>query len=257
MFSAFNDTGDICGEYTLRLQRELCVNFSNVLTSGVLLLRYQRFLADVCLSSGETVTAHCANTGSMLGLNLPGGRVWLSRSDNPKRKLAWTWELVETASGTLVGIHTGRANGLVREALEAGLIPELAGFDGIKPEARLSAHSRTDLLLDFSGRPCFVEVKNLTAAVSGGEGFFPDAVSERAHKHLLELTDVVRRGARAAVVFCVQRDDVVRVCPADHIDPIFSRALRDAAMAGVELYALGARLTLESITLERCLPVVL
>lgn len=232
--------------------------FSEALIPGVLLRRYKRFLADVRLAeSGETVVAHCANTGSMLGVNLPGSRVWLSRSDNPKRKLAWTWELVQLVEGGLVGIHTGRANSLVREALEAGLIPELAGFDGIRPEARLSPRSRTDLLLDFSGRPCFVEVKNLTAAVAEGEGFFPDAVSERAHKHLEELAGVVALGARAAVVFCVQREDVARVRPADHIDPVFGRALRDGAKAGVELYALGARLTPESITLERRLPVLL
>lgn len=231
--------------------------FSETLIRGVLLRRYQRFLADVRMDSGESVTANCPNTGSMRGVNEPGSRVWLSRSHNPKRKLAWTWEMVEVASGGLVGIHTGRANGLVREALEAGLIPELAGYGGLKPEARLSPRSRTDLLLDFSGRPCFVEVKNLTAAVADWEGFFPDAVSERAHKHLEELAGVVARGARAAVVFCVQREDVVRVRPADHIDPVFGRALRDGAKAGVELYALGARLTPASITLERRLPVLL
>jgi sugar fermentation stimulation protein A len=133
----------------------------------------------------------------------------------------------------------------------------LAGFDGVKPEARLSARSRADLLLDFSGRPCFVEVKNLTAAVADGEGFFPDAVSERAHKHLEELAEVVRRGARAAVVFCVQREDVGRVRPADHIDPVFGRLLRDAVGAGVEAHALGARLTPARITLERRLPILL
>jgi len=221
------------------------------------LRRYQRFLADMRLDSGETVTAHCPNTGSMLGVNRPGSRTWLSRSGNPKRKLAWTWELVEAPAGGWVGIHTGRANHLVREALEAGLIPELAGYQGVRPEARLSLRSRTDLLLDFSGRPCFVEVKNLTAAAADGEGFFPDAVSERAHKHLEELADVVQQGARAAVVFCVQREDVARVRPADHIDPVFGRALRNAAKAGVELYALGARLTPDSIILERRLPVLL
>jgi sugar fermentation stimulation protein A len=231
--------------------------FSEILIPGLLIRRYQRFLVDVRMDSGEEVTAHCPNTGSMLGVNVAGSRVWLSRSHNPKRKLAWTWELVEVVSGGLVGIHTGRANGLVREALEACLIPELAGYDGLKPEARLSERSRTDLLLDFSGRPCFVEVKNLTAAVADGEGFFPDAVSERAHKHLDELVGVVARGSRAAVVFCVQREDVARVRPADHIDPVFGRALRNAAGAGVELYALGARLTPESITLERRLPVLL
>ncbi len=231
------------------------MNFPHALTPAVLMRRYKRFLADVCLESGETVTAHCANTGSMLGLNQPGNRVWLSRADNPKRKLAWTWELVEIAPGGLVGIHTGRANGLVREALEAGLIPELAGFDGLRPEARLSPQSRTDLLLDFAGRPCYVEVKSVTAAVSDGVGFFPDAVSLRAHKHLEELAGVVRAGARAAVVFCVQREDVTMVRPADHIDPAFARGLRAAAADGVELYALGARVTPEAIRLERRLEV--
>lgn len=231
--------------------------FPAPLVGGHLLRRYQRFLADVRLDSGETVVAHCPNTGSMLGVNVAGSRVWLSRADNPTRKLAWTWEMVEVAGAGLVGIHTGRANGLVREALEAGLIPALAGFDGVRPEARLSARSRTDLLLDFAGRPCFVEVKNLTAAVSGGEGFFPDAVSDRAHKHLEEMIQVVAAGARAALVFCVQREDVVRVRPADHIDAAFGHILRQAAGAGVELYALGARLSPEAITLVRTLPVAL
>lgn len=231
--------------------------FSEPLLSGVLLRRYQRFLSDVRLDSGETVTAHCPNTGSMLGVNVAGSRVWLSRALNPKRRLGWTWELVQVAGGGLVGIHTGRANSLVREALEAGLIPELAGFAGIKPEARLSPRSRTDLLLDFAGQPCFVEVKNLTAAVREEEGFFPDAVSERAHKHLEELAQKVEQGARAAVVFCVQREDVARVRPADHIDPVFGRILRKSARTGVELYALGARLTPGAITLERRLPVLL
>jgi sugar fermentation stimulation protein A len=231
--------------------------FADALIPGVLLRRYQRFLADVRIESGATVTAHCPNTGSMLGVNLPGSRVWLSRSDNPERKLGWTWELAQAASGGLVGIHTGRANGLVREALEAGLIPELNGFDGLRMEVRLSARSRADLRLDYAGRACFVEVKNLTAAVAGGEGFFPDAVSERAHRHLRELADAVRTGARAAVVFCVQREDVARVRPADHIDPVFGRLLRAAAAEGVELFALGARLTPRAITLERRLPVML
>lgn len=211
------------------------------------------------LDSGEIVTAHCPNTGSMLGVNVAGSRVWLSRSDNPARKLAWTWEMVDVDGAGLVGIHihTGRANGLVREALEVGKIAPLAGFDDLRMEARLSERSRTDSLLDFAGRACFVEVKNLTAAVKGGEGFFPDAVSERAHKHLAELTQVVARGGRAAVVFCVQRQDVRRVWPADHIDPEFGRLLRLAAQAGVELYALGARLTPDAITLESNLPVLL
>jgi sugar fermentation stimulation protein A len=230
------------------------MEFAQTLVAGTLLRRYQRFLADVRLDSGEQVTAHCPNTGSMLGLNAPGNRVWLSPANNPARKLAWTWELVEVA-GVSVGIHTGRANALVREALEAGLIPALAGFSACRAEARLSPHSRTDLLLTFPDGPCYVEVKSVTAAVVGGVGFFPDAVSDRAAKHVRELAQVVAGGACAAVVFCAQRGDVEVVHPADHIDPVFGAALRQAVGQGVEVYALGARLSVTGIRLERVLPV--
>lgn len=232
------------------------MRFSTPLVTGVLLRRYQRFLADVRLDSGETVTAHCPNTGSMPGLKDPGNRVWLSPATRPGRKLSWTWEMVE-ADGVPVGIHTGRANALVREALEAGLIPELAGFSTCRAEAPLSHRSRTDLLLGFAAGPCYVEVKSVTAAVAGGVGFFPDAVSERAAKHMVELARAVAGGARAAVVFCVQRADVAAVRPADHIDPAFTAALRDAAARGVEVYALGADVDASGIRLSRSLPVAL
>lgn len=230
------------------------MRFSRPLVIGTLLRRYQRFLADVRLDTGEVVTAHCPNTGSMLGLKAPGNRVWLSPADNPARKLAWTWEMVE-ADGVAVGINTGRANGLVREALEAGLIAQLAGFSSCRAEAPLSARSRTDLLLQFPAGPCFLEVKSVTAAVAEGVGFFPDAVSDRAARHVRELAEAVSGGARAAVVFCVQRGDVESVRPADHIDPVFAQALRQAAGQGVELYALGASVSPAGIRLERPLPV--
>jgi sugar fermentation stimulation protein A len=225
------------------------------LVPGLLVRRYQRFLAEVRLASGETVTAHCPNTGAMLGLKDPGNPVWLSAADKPGRKLAWTWELVETAAGVRVGIHTGRANGLVAEALAAGLLPELAGYTRFSREARLGEGSRSDLLLEFAAGACHVEVKSVTAAVLDGVGFFPDAVSVRALKHLGELSRRVAAGERAAVVFCVQREDVAAVRPADHIDPAFGQGLRQAARAGVELYALGATVTLEEIRLARRLSV--
>lgn len=230
------------------------MRFSRPLAAGTLLRRYQRFLADVRLDSGEQVTAHCPNTGSMLGLKTPGSRVWLSPADNPARKLAWTWEMVE-ADGVPVGIHTGRANGLVREALEEGLIPALAGFTSCRAEAPLSHRSRADLLLTFPSGPCYVEVKSVTAAVAAGVGFFPDAVSERAARHVRELAEAVAAGARAAVVFCVQREDVHEVRPADHIDPVFGAALRQAVSRGVALHALGASLSTSEIRLLRPLRV--
>lgn len=225
------------------------------LHSGTLIRRYQRFLADVQLDNGERVTAHCPNTGSMLGLTVPGSRVWLSAADKPGRKLAWTWELAEADSGVPVGVHTGRANGLVREALLAGLLPPLAGFTAIRAEARLGARSRTDLQLVYRDRIAWVEVKNVTAAVREGSGFFPDAVSTRAVRHLEELSQRVRAGDRAVLVFCVQRPDVREVRPADPIDPAFGRALRQAAAEGVELHALGARVGREAIELVRPLAI--
>ncbi|CAG0967271.1 Sugar fermentation stimulation protein A [Rhodocyclaceae bacterium] len=225
------------------------------LTEGRLLRRRNRFVAEVELPSG-VVEAHCPNTGSMLGCREPGSRVWLSAAENPARKLAWTWELVESA-GTLVGIHTGRSNGLVREAIEAGTVPELTGYKRIRGEVRYGVNSRIDLLLEADGRPpCYVEVKNVTAAVDAGIGYFPDAVTERGAKHLREMMAVVASGGRAVLCFCVQRADVWEVRPADHIDPVYGRTLREALAAGVEAYALGARLTPASIFLEKRLPVV-
>lgn len=229
-----------------------------LLVAGQLLGRRQRFLADVKLGDGETVVAHCANTGSMLGCREPGSRVWLSAAADPKRKLAWTWELVEAQPGVIVGIHTGRSNGLVEEAIAAGRIPALAGYAGLRREVRYGAeNSRIDLLLEDAGRPsCYVEVKNVTAAVADGVALFPDAVSTRASKHLRELAAMVAAGNRAAIVFCCQRGDVHEVRPADAIDPAYGRALRAAIAAGVEAYALAGRVAPAEIVLDRMVPVV-
>jgi sugar fermentation stimulation protein A len=228
------------------------------LVPGTLIRRHKRFLAEVQLPDGTQVTAHCPNTGAMTGLTQPGSRVWLSRADKPGRKLAWTWELVETMAGVLVGIHTGRANALVAEAVQAGLIPALIGHTVLRSEVTLPGQGRLDLLLNGpDGRPCWVEVKNVTAAVAAGTGYFPDAASRRAARHMEALVQRVQAGERAAVIFCVQRPDVERVCPAAHIDPDFTRALMRAAAAGVEIYALGASVELDAIRLMRNLNVSL
>lgn len=231
------------------------MRFPAPLLEGRLLRRYQRFLADVDTAAG-IVTAHCPNTGSMQGCAEPGMRVWLSPATNPARKLAWTWELVEALPGVVVGMHTGRSNALVREAIEAGRVPELAGYPTIRPEVKYGAGSRIDLLLTAPGQPdCYVEVKNVTAAVAGRVGYFPDAVTTRGTKHLREMSAMVAAGHRAVLVFCVQRGDVDCVRPADHIDPVYGRTLREALAAGVEVIALGATVTLEGIELKRRLAV--
>lgn len=228
------------------------------LSAGRLIRRYKRFLADVELDDGRVVTAHSANTGSMMGCAEPGSRVWLSASDNPKRKLAWTWELVEAAPDVVVGIHTGRANALVEEALRAGHVPALAGAVAIRREVRYGHNSRIDLLLEFAdGPPCHVEVKNVTL-VEDGIALFPDAVTTRGAKHLREMQAVVAAGGRAAMVYCVQRADARQLSSADAIDPAYGEGLRAARAAGVAAYALGAAPDPATgrIELTRVLPVV-
>ena len=219
--------------------------------------RYKRFLADVTLPDGQRLTVHCPNTGSMLGCADPGMRVWLSRAANPARKYAWTWELVEALPGVLVGIHTGRTNSLVREGIQAGTVAELQGYAGLQGEVMAGEGFRVDFLLrDHASRPdCYLEVKNVTAAVEDGVALFPDAVSERASRHLRELMAKQRARYRAALCFCVQRDDVQEVRPADAIDPTYGRTLREAAAAGVEILAYVARMDEQEVVLYRRVPV--
>lgn len=235
------------------------MNFDEPLTEGILERRYKRFLADVRLTDGVLITVHCPNTGSLMGCAEPGSRVWLSRSSKPGRKYPYTWELVQVDGRVTVGINTGLSNHLVQEALQSGVITELDGYARIRREVRFGEeNSRVDLLLDDGGRvpECYLEVKNVTAAVDGGVALFPDAVSIRGTRHLRELIRVVESGARAALCFCVQRSDVKAVRPADEIDPGYGRALREAIASGVEVLAYRARVTRRGITLSRRIPVV-
>lgn len=207
------------------------------LVPGRLVRRYQRFLADVVLDDGTPVTAHCANTGSMLGCDRPGSPVLLSAATNPARKLRYTWELVRVGP-TWVGINTARANAIVAEAVTRGRIPELAGHTALRREVPYGKNSRVDLLLTGGPGPTWVEVKN-TTLVDGATARFPDAVTLRGRKHMGELARMVRAGNRAAVVFLVHRDDARRFCPADAIDPAYGKALRRAAEAGVMVLPYG------------------
>ncbi len=222
---------------------------------GTLIRRYQRFLADVMLDSGETVTAHCPNSGSMKGCAVPGYRVLLSRSANPRRKYCYTWELVEV-DGSWVGINTGLPNRLVAEAIRERKVPELAGYSEIRPEVRYGEHSRIDLLLSGPAGLCYVEVKNVTL-VEGGRALFPDSVTERGQKHLRELMREVASGNRGVIFFVVQRGDADAMAPADTIDPEYGRLLRRAAGSGVEAMAWQARVEPEEIVLYRRLEVCL
>lgn len=232
------------------------MKFASPLIPGTLIRRYQRFLADVRLDDGRVVTAHTPNTGSMLGCCYPGSRVWLRDSGSITRKYPLTWELVEAASGVAVGINTGLANTLVREAIENGVAAELQGYGGIRQEVRYGEeNSRIDLLLEEGGRRCYVEVKNVTL-VENAVALFPDAVSSRGAKHLRELAAMVRQGHRAVIFFCVQRRDAAGLSPADRIDSVYGRTLRQVLEAGVEAYSYAANVSPESIALTHSLPVI-
>lgn len=223
------------------------MKFSAELASGRLVKRYKRFLADVLLDDGGAVTAHCANPGSMLGLKQEGARVWLSKSDNPKRKLAYSWEIIE-ADGALVGISTAHPNALVEEAILAGRLPELGAFETLRREVKYGRNSRIDILLERAdGALTYVEVKNVHLMRQAGLAEFPDSVTARGAKHLAELADMVREGHRAAMVFLVQRPDCDRLSLAGDIDPAYAAAFAAARAAGVEAYAIGCEVRLDGI----------
>lgn len=221
--------------------------FPTRLIRGTLVQRYKRFLADVRLPSGEIVTAHCTNTGSMLGCKEPGSTVYLSLSPNKGRKLAYTWEIIQI-DRIWIGINTLHPNRLVAEAIEAGRIPELRGYEVVRREVKVSAHSRLDLCLEGQSGCCYVEVKNVTVSFAGAAAF-PDAVSERATKHLKELIRLKHKRHRAAIVFVIQRGDCKYFRPADEIDPEYGRWLRKAAKAGVEILPYVAKVTPKGILL--------
>jgi sugar fermentation stimulation protein A len=233
------------------------IRFDPPLLRGRLVRRYKRFLAEVQLDDGRLVTSHCPNTGAMTGCQTPGSRVWLQPSNNPRRKLATTWELVEAGDGNLVCIHSARANGVFEQALLDGLVPGMSGFDKLQREVRFgSEKSRADFMLEFAGMACFIEVKSVTLADGRGMGLFPDAVSERASRHLRELMAVKREGARAVLCFVVMHNGIEQVCPADQVDPHYGATLRAAKAQGVELMACRARVCESQIAITGTLPVV-
>jgi sugar fermentation stimulation protein A len=236
------------------------MRFTAPLMPATLIRRYKRFLADVALPSGETVTAHCANPGSMSGLAVPGAPVWLSRSDNLKRKLAHSWELVEVdlGSGTeLVGINTTNPNALAAEAIAAGRIPELAGYRSVRREVKYGRSSRVDFLLEEPGRPpCYVEVKNVHLMRQKGLAEFPDAVTRRGAKHLVELADMAAAGARAVMLFLVQIASAERFALARDIDPVYGGQFDRARGRGVEAAVRRCRLTREAIEVAEAIAIV-
>ncbi len=230
------------------------------LYSGILQRRYKRFLADVVLDSGELVTAHCANPGSMLGLNTPGAKVWLSKSDNPKRKLAYSWELLEVNLGAgpaLVGINTSRPNNIVTEAIQSDLVEQLKGYKSLRREVKYGVNSRIDILLQDENKPdCYVEVKNVHLMRRAGLAEFPDSVTQRGKKHLDELGNMVQLGHRAMMVFLVQRNDARQMTLARDIDVNYGEAYDRAVRRGVEIIVLATKISLSEVQVTHEIPMV-
>jgi sugar fermentation stimulation protein A len=235
------------------------MRFPAPLLPATLVKRYKRFLADVVLPSGEIVTVHCANPGSMIGLNAAGARVWLSKSDNPSRKLAHSWELIEVDFGggaELVGINTSHPNALAAEAIAAGAIPELVGYRTIRREVKYGRNSRVDFLLEDSGRPpCYVEIKNVHLMRQPALAEFPDAVTKRGAKHLGELGDMVAAGARAVMLYLIQIGSARAFRLARDIDPAYGRAFDTARAAGVEAIAYRCGISREGIEVVEPVPI--
>ncbi|MCP3873321.1 MAG: DNA/RNA nuclease SfsA [Desulfobacteraceae bacterium] len=226
------------------------------LITGTLIKRYKRFLADVELENGKKVTVHCPNSGSMKGCAFPGSKVWLSKSDNPKRKYKYTWELIKVP-GTLIGINTLVPNKLVKQSIENGLIKELREFTKVKAEIKTSKHTRLDLLLENEHREkCYVEIKNCTL-VEEGTAMFPDAVTTRGQKHLDELCDLVSRGHRGIIFYLIQRMDAKIFKPAEMIDKTYAEKLRKSKEKGVQIITRDTTITSQEIRIRNAVPVQL
>ena len=234
------------------------MRFQTPLLPGRLVRRWNRFLSEVELDgTGEVVRTHCPNPGSMLGLADPGMRVWVEPNDDPKKKLKYGWRLVELPGDHWSGIDTAVPNRVVKEALEAGQVAELAAYGGVRPEVKYGEKSRVDFLLTEPGLPdAYVEVKNVHLRRDGDWAEFPDSVTTRGARHLEELSAMVRQGHRAAMLYFVQRTDCTRVRMAADIDPGYADAVARAADAGVEMLAYGTRIGTDGVWLDASLPVV-
>ncbi|TDE38984.1 DNA/RNA nuclease SfsA [Antarcticimicrobium sediminis] len=230
------------------------MRFQTPLVPARLIRRYKRFLADCTLADGREVTAHCANPGSMLGLAEPGMKIWLEPNDDPKKKLKFGWRLVDHENGHFTGVDTSVPNRALRAALEARQIAPLAAYGTVRPEVKYGQSSRIDFLLSEPGLPdAYVEVKSVTLSRVPGLVEFPDSKTLRGTKHLEELSDMVRAGHRAVMLYLVQRTDCTRFDLARDIDPVYDSAFERARAAGVEKLVYTTRISPEEITVNTLL----
>ena len=226
------------------------IKFSKPLMKAALVKRYKRFFADVILEDGSEVTCHCPNTGSMRSCGEPGDTVFVLANNDPKRKLKYTWEYTKVKGG-YIGINTQRPNRIVETAIENGAIKELLGYKSLKREQKYGQASKIDLLLEDPDRePCYVEIKNVTLK-EGKNLYFPDAVTQRGQKHLQELMDIKKTGARAVMFYLINRPDGEAFKPAEHIDPEYARLYKKAQEKGVEILHYRVKASLSGMTIDQ------
>ena len=231
------------------------MRFQTALQPARLIRRYKRFLADIRLEDGREVTAHCANPGSMMGLAEEGMKIWVEPNDDPKKKLKYGWRLVDHENGHFTGVDTSVPNRASKAALTAGEVPGLQA-PMVRPEVKYGENSRIDFLLSGAGPDTYVEVKSVTLCRQAGLAEFPDSRTARGLKHLQELSGVAQNGARAVMLYLVQRTDCDRVGIAGDIDPAYAEGLKAARQAGVDVMAFDCRITPDEITLGKSLPFV-
>ncbi|MFT6786061.1 MAG: sugar fermentation stimulation protein A [Dinoroseobacter sp.] len=233
------------------------MRFQSPLVPARLIRRYKRFLADAVLEeTGQEVTAHCPNPGAMLGLARPGGRIWLEPNDDPKKKLKYGWRLEELDGDHLAGIDTSVPNKVVGEALGAGVIAEVAAYETVRAEVKYGVNSRVDFLCQSAGLPdAYVEVKNVQLRRDLDWAEFPDCVTTRGAKHLVELSAMVAQGHRAIMLYLIQRSDCARFRLAPDLDPGYARAFDAARAAGVQMIAYGTQIDTGDVTIGAALPV--
>lgn len=223
------------------------MHFNPPLIETKLVKRYKRFLADVEMPNGEIITVHCANPGSMLGLTQECNRAWISDSQNPKRKLQYSLEIIEV-DGVMVGINTSHPNKLAKEAIEQGRIPELSGYSILRTEVKYGKNSRIDILLQDENKPdTYVEVKNVHFVRTQGLHEFPDSVTARGAKHLYEMANEVEKGNRAVMLYVIQRSDGDKFQFAHDLNPNYYAAFKEANAKGVEAIAIRCNITVEGI----------
>lgn len=235
------------------------MQFSSSLKKATLIKRYKRFLADVRLDNDEIITIHCANTGAMTGCAEPNSIVWYSESTNPKRKLPGSWELTQTVNNDWICINTMQANLIVKEAIEQQKIAELVDYQQIRSEVKYGhENSRIDLLLQQAELvDCYLEVKSVTLYDANNQyGYFPDAVTTRGQKHLRELSEMVKQGQRAIILFLIQHSAIRQFSPAKHIDPTYSHLLAQAIDCGVEVLCYKTAITTQDIVIDNAIPFI-